>query len=76
MGRVRRVLAGQPDPVKEALSPRGCGRCGLTFGSAASWQVHFEDGPETSRCLPPGAFGQLIERDGIWVLPWSDAAKR
>lgn len=63
------------DAVDEALRPRGCPRCGLVFGSAAAFTVaHDPNWP--GGCLPPGAAGQLAEVDGVWVLPWSDAARR
>jgi hypothetical protein len=69
----RRGADGEPDPVAEAMRPRSC-RCGLTFGSRGAYLVHFEAGVG-SRCLPPGARGQLVERDGVWCLPGSDAAR-
>jgi hypothetical protein len=63
------------EAISEALAPRGCGSCGMTFGSASAWTVHFEAGPG-SRCLPPGARGQLAEVDGVWCTRGSDASRR
>lgn len=65
----------QREAVAEALRPKGCGSCGQTFGTMGAYLVHFETG-EGSRCLPPGARGQLAERDGVWCLPGTDAARR
>lgn len=58
--------------IDEALKPRGCGWCGGVYGTAASFQVHRDDG----RCLPGDACGQLTDIDGVWFLPWADAARR
>jgi hypothetical protein len=65
----------EQEAIDEALKPRGCGTCGLVFGSEAAFTVH-RDAGWPGGCLPPGAAGQLAERDGVWVLPWSDAAQR
>ena len=80
MGKIIRAIAeaAQRDreAIDEALKPRGCRSCGLTFGSAAAWRVHFEGQPGAG-CLPPGAFGQLQQNDaGVWCIPGSDAARR
>jgi hypothetical protein len=61
-------LRALEDAIEAARQPRGCGRCGRTFGGATAWQVHFEAG-EGSRCLPDDAHGQLVEVDGVWCRP-------
>jgi hypothetical protein len=58
------------EAVEEALRPRGCPLCGMTFGSAAAFTVAHD-----GRCLPPGAYGQLVEVDGVWCLRGSDMAQ-
>lgn len=63
----------EQEAAAEAMRRRGCGRCGRTFGSSAGYSIHFESG-EGSRCLPGDAYGQLEERDGVWVLRGSSAA--
>ena len=56
------------EAIEAATRPRGCPACGLTFGSAAAFTVahdpHWPGG-----CLPPGAAGQLVDIDGVWVTP-------
>jgi hypothetical protein len=68
---VSKAARAERDAIAEALKPRGCGSCGLTMGSASAWTVHFEHGPG-SRCLPPGARGQLAEVDGVWCTRGSE----
>jgi len=62
------------EAAERALQPRGCRDCGATFADLNSWTVH-RDPRWPGGCLPPGALGQLQERDGIWVVPGSDAAR-
>jgi hypothetical protein len=79
MGRLsreyREAARQQQEAIEAALRPKGCGSCGQTFGTMAAYLIHFED-QEGSRCLPPGARGQLAERDGVWCIRNSDAARR
>jgi hypothetical protein len=71
-----RGASGEPDPVAEAMRPRGCTSCGLTFGSSAAYQIHFESG-EGSRCLPAWRLeGQLTDVGGVLCVPGSDAARK
>jgi len=63
----RERTAREQEAIEAARQPKGC-RCGRTFGNAAAWTVHFENGPGT-RCLPDDARGQLVEVDGVWCLP-------
>jgi hypothetical protein len=58
------------DALAEARRPRGCRSCGCTFGSAASWTVHFEAGPGTACLSPDTEFrGQLVDVGGVWIRP-------
>ena len=75
MTEAARRAADQQDAVDEAMKPRGCPDCGQTFGSAGAFTVH-RSGDWPGGCMPPGALGQLQERDGVWVIPGSDAARR
>lgn len=72
---IKDTVSRDADELAEALKPRGCGSCGGFYGSASAYTVHFEQG-EGSRCLPGDAHGQLEQVDGVWVLPWSDTARR
>jgi hypothetical protein len=63
------------EAIEEAMRPAGCPQCGATYGSSSAYLVHFEAGPG-SRCLPGDARGQLIEIDGVYCTPGSDAARR
>jgi hypothetical protein len=60
--------------AERAKQARGCAACGLVFGSEAAWQVAHD--PSWPGCLPEGAFAQLVQVDGVWCIPDSDAAKR
>ena len=68
------MTAADQAAIEAAMRPRGCGRCGRTFGSGAAYAVHFESG-EGSRCLEGDARGQLISVSGVWCIPGSDAAR-
>ncbi len=61
------------EAIDAARRPRGC-RCGATFIGDAACSIHRDPG-WPGGCLPPGALGQLEERDGVWVLPGSDPAR-
>jgi len=65
----------EQEAIAEAMKPKSCRSCGQTFGTMGAYLVHFE-AQEGSRCLPPGARGQLAERDGVWCIRNSDAARR
>jgi hypothetical protein len=68
--RRREEAARQAAAIAEALSPRTCPGCSQQFAGAAL-TVH-RDG----RCLPDGAYGQLVQRrDGVWATVGSDAAR-
>lgn len=58
----------EQEAIEEARRPRGCARCGRTFGDSIAYSVHFESGAG-SRCLPGDCYGQLLEVDGIWCVP-------
>jgi hypothetical protein len=58
------------EAAEAAMRPRGC-TCGLIFIGSA-FDVHRDPG-WPGGCLPPGALGQLEERDGVWVLAGSAA---
>jgi HK97 family phage major capsid protein len=64
----------EQEAIEAAARPKGCGRCGRTFGNSTAYSVHFESGPGT-RCLPGDAYGQLIEVSGVWCVPGSDTAR-
>ena len=54
-----------PDPaaIAAASAPKSCTGCGRLFIGSA-FAVHRDDG----RCLPAGAYGQLVQADGAWIL--------
>ena len=58
--------------VAEAMKPKGCTGCGGIYGTAGAFQVHRDRG----QCLAGDACGQLVQIDGVWFLPWSDAARQ
>ena len=67
---------GQGDDVaaalKAAMAARGCSSCGRTFANAASHAIGHDGG----RCLPDGAYGQLIQIDGaVWDEAWRHPQK-
>ena len=68
------VTRTEQEAIEAALRPRGCGRCGRTFGNGTAYAVHFESG-EGSACLPGDAYGQLEQVDGVWIVPGSDASR-
>lgn len=76
MGRIIRALSAaardEARAIAEALMPRSCTACGLTFGSQSAYTVAHDRGG----CLPAGAYGQLVEVDGCWCIRGSDAAAR
>jgi hypothetical protein len=44
-----------------------CTSCSRRFAGQAAFQVHHDNG----RCLPDGAYGQLVQlRDGRWSEWW------
>jgi hypothetical protein len=61
------------EAIEAAMRPKGCPPCGRTFGTRSAYEIHFEQGPG-SRCLPGDAYGQLVEVDGVWCVPGSEAA--
>ena len=63
------------EAIEAAMRPVGCRSCGQTYGSSGAYLVHFEQG-EGSRCLTGDARGQLVDVDGVYCLPGSDAARR
>lgn len=71
----RKASGAEREAIEAAMRPKGCGGCGQTFGSMGAYLVHFE-AQEGSRCLPPGARGQLVDRDGVWCIPGFDPARR
>ena len=68
MTPAEQVTARDQAAIEAARRPRGCARCGRTFGNGTAYAVHFESG-EGSACLPGDAYGQLEQRDGVWVVP-------
>lgn len=56
----------EAEALEQASKPRGCASCGLTFGSGTAYRVH-RDASWPGGCLPPGAAGQLVDVDGVWV---------
>ena len=74
--RFTEAARSEREAAEDALRPVGCGRCGNVYGSHGAYLTHFE-GPVGSACLEGDARGQLVQLpEGVWVLPWSDAAKR
>lgn len=72
----RKASGAEREAIEEAMRPVGCRACGRTFGSNSAYITHFEAG-EGSRCLPDGAYGQLVEvSGGVWCIPNTDAARR
>jgi hypothetical protein len=50
-----------------ALADVPCSRCGRVFEGQAAHTIGHEHG----RCLPDGAYGQLVKlRDGRWGQRW------
>ena len=47
--------------IDRLSAPRSCA-CGRTMANAAAFTVHQDAG----RCLPDGAYGQLVDVDGVW----------
>ena len=47
-----------------------CAACHLTFGGVTGFDAHRKHGA----CLDPYALG-MVERDGVWRTPMSDAAR-
>jgi hypothetical protein len=71
----RKASGAEREAIEEAMRPQSCRSCGRTFGTMGAYYVHFEAG-ENSRCLPDGAYGQLIEVSGVWCIPGTDVARR
>ena len=65
----------EQDAIEAARRPRGCGRCGRTFGNGSAYAVHFEAG-EGSACLPGDAYGQLEQRRRRVSCPAARAVTR
>jgi len=70
MGKIARAFSaaarGEREAVEAASSPIGCRECGRTLANLASMTVHQDQG----RCLPDGAYGQLVSVDGVWDEAW------
>lgn len=56
------------DAIADAQRPRGCPACGRTLLGSAAFAVHKDP---AAGCLPDGAYGQLENRGGVWVLAGS-----
>lgn len=70
MGKIMRSFTeaarAEREAVEAASAAAGCSACGRTFANAASVAVHRDGG----RCLPDGAYGQLVSVDGVWDEAW------
>lgn len=59
--------AARRDALAEAQKVIACASCSRRFDGQAAFQVHADAG----RCLPDGAYGQLVQlRDGRWAEAW------
>jgi hypothetical protein len=62
-GRRRR----RREAVTDAERDYECTSCSRRFEGLAAFQIHADGG----RCLPDGAFGQLVQlKDGRWAERW------
>jgi len=48
--------------IAELSRPRSCADCGRLMADASAFTVHQDGGS----CLPDGAYGQLVQVDGVW----------
>jgi hypothetical protein len=62
----------EQEAIEEARRPVSCRRCGRTYGGSVAYQVAHD--PEWPGCVPPDVAG-LIEVDGVFCVPGSDAAR-
>jgi hypothetical protein len=66
MRELTAAARAEREAIQLASAAQGCGKCGRTLANAAAFAVHRDDG----RCLPDGAYGQLVQVDGVWDSAW------
>ncbi len=69
----REASRREQEAAEAAGRPKGCRSCGRTFANSAAFTVA-HDPMWPGGCVPPDVAG-LIEVDGVWCRPGSDAAR-